>query len=957
MSTIEEIIVASKPIPIPEAISTLPFGEGFWPWMSVARKRIQKRAKNQLKLLSKAAVFSMEESLVNRWVQIAAPSFALEMSINRMQGDLHGETERDRYFSFLQQRIWDQEKLRSLFSEYAELGRKVALLLDLWEVQTVEFLERLAGDLSLLAETFNAGVPLGKVVSLSQNAGDFHQGGRSVYHLTFECGKEIFYKPKNLSFSITFHALLQELNSLGLPLDLKGYRILPRGEYGWEEKVLHLPCTTFAQVERYFERAGMMLCLLYLLDATDIHFENLIASGEYPILIDLETFFHSALAHPNKHVATDVFSHSVLRTALLPVFVEREGIRGPDISGLTGEGGTFTALVWKNLNTDEMERCEEKIEEERLLHRVFFDGKPQEAHEHVEAIVRGFRKMYLFVQERKEIFVGKGGWVEKLAESPVRMVVRATRLYAYLLERLSSPHMILHQAEREKELEILSKLMLEPGLEHLAYLIEEERRAILQGDVPFFTTYPKENHLYSGKHFVLQSCLDGAACSGAIERISTMSAEECEKQESFIRKSFYAKRAGFHSQEQKERAADLQLLEQQHSEEEILKAVNEIAHELLKNAFRSSDGSLGWISLEPNPQFGKFELQPISDSLYSGKTGIALFFSALYCLTKEESWKQEALFALKSVRRQIEIGNGKRLTNALGIGGMSGIGSVIYGLTKISMLLDEPSLLKEARELALCVTEKHLENDKMHDIIGGGAGLILALLSLWEITDEKEILDLALTVGESLRSKAEEMEQGGIGWKNREGVCLLGFSHGVAGIAYALLRLAHAAKKPELLDHVQRALVYERSHFCPESKNWPRLDPVLPISFPVQWCHGAVGVGFGRLASMTLMEDSHFAHEVEAAVTQTRENLFSNGRLNVCCGASGKFEFLRSAASLFPELEKAVQPIISSIISHYKSREVEYFDPSFMQGAAGIGYTLLRTLDKENQLPQVLLME
>jgi lantibiotic modifying enzyme len=128
------------------------------------------------------------------------------------------------------------------------------------------------------------------------------------------------------------------------------------------------------------------------------------------------------------------------------------------------------------------------------------------------------------------------------------------------------------------------------------------------------------------------------------------------------------------------------------------------------------------------------------------------------------------------------------------------------------------------------------------------------------MTLEKEILDLALTVGEKLRSHAEETETGGLGWKNREGVSALGFSHGVAGIAYALLRLAHAAKKPELLDLVQRALAYERSHFCPERKNWPRLDPALPASFPVQWCHGAVGIGFGR-SLIPLMEDSHFARD------------------------------------------------------------------------------------------------
>lgn len=954
--TLDQIIAASKPSSVPEEIKKMPFADGIWPWMRVGRERLRAKAKRELKNLLPGAIFSMEKSLMQRWVQVAAPSFALELSITKMQDELHGETSRDRYFDFVQRKFWNSEGLRAFFDEYKELARKVVVLLELWEVQTVEFLRRLDADLPLLAKSYNGGEPLGKVLFLEQNAGDFHEGGRSVYHLKFECGKELFYKPKDLSFAKAFHALLDELNAQGLPLGLKGHKILALEDHGWEERVLTLPCETKEQVSRYFERAGMLLCILYLFDGTDIHFENIIAYGEYPILIDLETFFHSEIAHPEKKQVASIFNHSVLRAALLPVFVEKEGKRGPDISGLSGEAEAFSAMVWKEIDTDELTRIEEKIREDQNTHRVVFEGKLQGAHEHVEEIVRGFRTMYKFVQERREMFVQKGGWVDRLAEFPVRMVVRATRLYAYLLERLASPVAMLHEEEREKELQILSRLLLEPGLEHLQPLIEEERRALLQGDVPFFTTYPKENHLYSGNHFVLEGCLEGTSHASALNRIENMNEEECEKQEVFIRKSFYAKQAGFHVQD-KHQKRDLPLVKKELQEKEILEEALSIGRELLNQSFRSRDGSLGWISLEPNPQFGRFELQPISDNLYGGSLGIALFFSALFAKTQEEQWKESALSTVKSFRSMIERGSGGRLTNLMGIGGMSGMGSAIYGFSKMGVLLRDPSFFADAGKLAASITDKHIENDNQYDIIGGSAGLILGLLALWEKTQEKTVFDLALKAAEHLISKAEEMPDGGVAWKNRDGMALLGFSHGVAGIAFALLRMTEASKNPVFTQLGQRALAYERAHFCPERKNWPRFDPDSAPGFPVQWCHGATGIGFARLASMPLLSDPYFAEEVEVAVKQTEEHFLTGERFNVCCGGSGKLEFLRSASTLFPALKQDLGSRIASLVTHYKTHPQEYFDPSFMQGSAGVGYTLLRAIDKEGVLPQVLLME
>ena len=51
-------------------------------------------------------------------------------------------------------------------------------------------------------------------------------------------------------------------------------------------------CTEAEAIQRFYERQGAYLALLYALEATDFHLENLIAAGEYPVWVDLESLFH-----------------------------------------------------------------------------------------------------------------------------------------------------------------------------------------------------------------------------------------------------------------------------------------------------------------------------------------------------------------------------------------------------------------------------------------------------------------------------------------------------------------------------------------------------------------------------------------------------------------------------------------------------------------------------------------
>ena len=140
--------------------------------------------------------------------------------------------------------------------------------------------------------------------------------------------------------------------------------VLDRSTHGWVEFVEHLPCRDHDEARRYYERAGMLLCLFYVLEGTDCHYENIIASGEYPVLIDTETLMHHRareIVPEDENAQTEAFEqlgHSVLRTGLLPRWeLSADERTAYHVSGL-GEAAeqelAIRAPKWIRVNTDRM---------------------------------------------------------------------------------------------------------------------------------------------------------------------------------------------------------------------------------------------------------------------------------------------------------------------------------------------------------------------------------------------------------------------------------------------------------------------------------------------------------------------------------------------------------------------------------------------------------------------------
>jgi len=948
------------------------FGELLWNWTQVAWEALEKRVPEELNLLSKEAKQSLQFALQKRLEYLCAYSLVLELNIARIMGQLEGNTPKERYKHYLKEFLNGSGKLKAFFDEYHVLAGSVDRLISLWVNQAGEFLIRTHQDINQISRVFFSGKELGRIKKLKTGLSDPHNGGKGVYLLEFSAGLKIIYKPKQVGIEATFNEMLGMLNSMGLTPAMKTFTVLAKEDYGWVEYIQNKPCKSRQEVKKFFERAGINLCLFYLLEGTDGHYENLIASGEYPVIIDLETIFHARLRNPDEkskelreEQTFDYFS--VLTTGLLPwVVFSDSGKKGIDVSGLMGEEGQELPKVlpfWENINTDEMHLTYISWKTMEAGHRVKFKGKAISAKDHVEDIVNGFACAFDLIKEHRDALLASNGIVDKLGLQLVRYVARATRIYGQVVNRLGDAQFQRDAEAYEKELNLIS-VYIEKDNKHLLPMIEEEKRAIRLRDIPFFNSRPNSKDLFIQDQMVVPEAFAECALDAVKHRISSMNEIIKNQQIAYIRQSFYSMMTVAHEAHavpfsKKEAVPAL-------NDHELLDQATKIGDEILSHAIVFPDNSLNWIAMELLPNIEQFCFQPISDNLYNGKSGIALFFSALYKLTGDQKWSKPALEMMENLRKNIKKERADLWVASVGIGAMSGASSIAYVLFQMGELLNNASLKEDALHVLSLITSEKIKDDKAYDIISGSAGLILVLLSIYEKTKNSDLLEKAIIAGEHLLSSATKEGDEILKWPMEKDF-LTGFSHGVAGVGYALMKLGSISGKKEFKQAAEKAMGYERKTFCPEEGNWPDFREGKKQDFMTSWCHGAPGIAMGRLCTLHYENKPEIYQEVEAAI-KTTQNKLEGPVDHLCCGNFGRLELLRMAGEELnrPELLEDARLLASHLI-HEKEMANTYrffahlphklFNPGFMTGAAGIGYSLIRFLDKEKVLPKVWVFE
>ncbi|MBS3030687.1 MAG: type 2 lantipeptide synthetase LanM (plasmid) [Dolichospermum sp. DET50] len=879
-------------------------------------------------------------------------TMVLEFNIACLQNRVSGNNTEEKFISFLES-LQTRDIQLNLLQEYPVLARQLVIYIQQWVEVSLEFIQRLCADWQEICSTFSPGKEPGALVEINSNAGDSHRGGRSVIIAKFSSGLQIVYKPRSLAIDKHFQQLLTWINQRGKLPEFQTLQVIERGSYGWIEFVQVQSCHSVVEVEHFYQRLGGYLALLYTLDATDFHHENLIATGEQPILIDLESLFHPRIISDfQASLLTEMMmSESVLRVGLLPRKIwANSKSRGVDLSGIGGAKGQIMPHYIPQLQgvgSDKVQIIRKQIESQETQNRPQLNQAEVNVLEYQDAIIQGFTNVYELLLNSREELLAKSGILTCFESDEIRVILRPTQTYSLLLQESFHPHVLGNALERDR---LFDKLWIDvQNRPFLVKVITSEQGDLWQGDIPIFTTYPNSCDVWNSQNQRLRNFLPEPSISQVRRRFQQLNSEDLKRQIWFIRASLGALAVdaggeGWVSY----RLSTSSIFP---SSEELLKFACAVGDQLELLALHHNEAA-SWIGLS-FVDGTHWAITPLGLDLYDGVSGIALFLAYLGEISQENRYTVLAEAALTTMITQIQT---SKLSTSC-IGGFTGWGGVIYTLTHLGVLWQKPELLNMAGTLVEKLPALICQ-DQNFDIIAGAAGCIASLLNLYKYLPNEEILKVAIKCGDRLIETAEPQEKG-IRWISPFAGTkpLTGFAHGAAGIAWALLELAAVSEMERFHEIAIAAITYEQ-----------HANNVLlnTNNYLCTWCQSTPGIGLARLDSLTKgrlihINQAEILTEIHTALKTTLTEGFGLNH-SICHGDLGNIELLLQASqTIAPEYASEVKHLTASILHSITQHgwlcgtPLGVETPSLMTGIAGIGYGLLRLAAPE-RVPSVLLL-
>ena len=865
---------------------------------------------------------------------------------------------------------------RRMFEDKPILLRLMASIVRQWIDAARELIVRLDTDLAIVRRDILQLGAHSRVIEIEGELSDPHNGGRSVQIVTFEDGARVVYKPKDLRLDARWHDLVERLNRSQPPVVLKAVRAIPRDGYGWTELIARAGCAGRHDFKEFFRRAGAWLALFHCFAANDMHQENLIATGSHPVPIDLETILQAVSEEQKAHdpeghafaAAMETIASSVSMVGLLPAYG-----RSPDndvfvMGGMVGDGGSRTEYGWDNINSDRMRPRKSTQAPAAAANLPHMDDDRAAFGDFIDEFVSGFEDYASFLlrqfrdESREDLFAGFAGL-------PVRRIVRPTRFYSMLLQRLKDHRNMNDGATWSAQADFVARLADWDGSSDPVWpLHRAERAALVELNVPHFVCASDGQEIHDAAGISMHTEA-AAGLDRARARARGLNEQEIAWQIEVIRQNTAA--APSSAAQPAERARARRVLRSEMigtaTREAFLLEANKIAAELSSHAIRRGPGA-AWIGVDWLGDSEVSQLVALGPDLYNGSAGIAVFLAAYAAVSGCRSARELALAAVAGFRKSLASRSSARMARSLGVGGGTGLGSLVYALALMARSLDDGTLLADAHAAAELITDDIIAADRQLDVVGGSAGAILCLLRLYRDTQSGDVLRRAIRCGEHLLAQPRVGPPGRRSWKTQGAAAvqpLNGMSHGAAGFAYALASLFALTERHELHDAAAECIAFENSSYDAKRHNWPDLRPGPESSWPSQWCHGAVGIGLSRIATAKCRgPDPNLLKSDIARALEGVESAWPNALDTLCCGTLGSIEFLCEAAGVLGRselIEAASRQLMAVVETAGANGDYRWnvgnrqFSLSLFRGLAGTGYTLLRRV--EDSLPNILIWE
>lgn len=240
----------------------------------------------------------------------------------------------------------------------------------------------------------------------------------------------------------------------------------------------------------FMRACGELAAVFYLLDARDMHFENILATRRGPVPVDLETLLHPARVHtgPKPEAdgnAYDAIGRSVYGIGILPLVLpgKDENSGHVDLGFLGGDNqgvSPFKSMVFDHPFTDRMRmRLQAQPAEQRST--VVREGSEEEIHRLAQEMADGFMTVCQAVRREAS------SWTTLLKTTApalrIRYIHNPTSLYAQSLRMTSSAAAM---AGTDLSVGLLKRIAIPSKLSDPA-LVGSEMVQMAERDIPYFT--------------------------------------------------------------------------------------------------------------------------------------------------------------------------------------------------------------------------------------------------------------------------------------------------------------------------------------------------------------------------------------------------------------------------------------------------------------------------------------
>ncbi|OAB53295.1 type 2 lanthipeptide synthetase LanM [Pseudomonas thivervalensis] len=846
------------------------------------------------------------------------------------------------------------EQLRTLplfdfFEAYPVLA---TLLFELLE-DTVNYLYAIildfAEDIEALETAFS--IPSRKIDAIEFGLGDPHGRGETVCQVKFRT-TSLVYKPRASREALFFNHLLGQLHEwTGADcFAIQAPGILSRERHSWVEKIDNTPCDSAADVALFYKKMGAQIAVIHALNGIDFHYENIIACGSSPVMIDLECLFTASTSDLLLDLPVDCALSNAFKWVQQSVcssgFVPFSQQANNDQSGLTRQElfiSTRHALVVEEGFYHLRKTKFEHAPEQKHLPLLHGEHKGPEAYK--AELFHGFEYAYDTLMTHRQTMMQM--LEQSAGELSTRLLFKNSQRYADFIGLSRHPRFMKNMLDRELLLATLWQDLQAPYREKgiPRYEIADLQRA----SIPCFTLSLSANQLMSAQGETIEMTQIQPPIKSCLKKIANLSKADRALQLTLLEMCLYPEPNGQPlSRATPETAAPANRLD----------GILSISSRLEALALTGTATDVSWLAFHTHPTTHRKYPSPMDHGLYSGIAGIGLFYLSLF----KVSGKPHVLSLVDQVLDSLEQHFGFFRAD-LTVSAYHGLGAYLYLLINRRQITGDPKHDKKIASLLSQLIEVPPENYDF-DFLGGCCGAVTLLANIHALTGQADVLPAIRRMVDYIKDQVL-VEDSQLLRRDDRSVILTGLSHGLSGVIHALCKAYDVTRDGALVPLATQILKGENR--LSREGFWLDLRDLGPVDHATKWCHGDGGILIARQQLMKSMGDAldeTTRQTVLDDIQRCEHNLWRHGLgdgYNLCHGDFGNliclYDWYRHSNN--PEGIDRVKQALGEVARKFfdgpflDSDRVP--DVSLLTGITGAGYALLYEIDPT--IPNILTLD